>query len=295
MTELAKNQHDLATRDQQFYGKLPYSQYADKQAKADIETEIAGKQKMIALSQAELKALGGKRGLELAQKTVQSDRVKKQVEEIKNQQMMVAQHGKLGATIRQNAILARTALAGPLGVGAAAAAVGGAIAATVPSASPAHADMLAKSFELLSARIGTLLLPTVDMLALYLQKAANAVKRFEDRFPGAGDAIAGGIEGFIKGIFSGPFGIAHDLLSNAGGPGRPREEPTRTATMPAHFEAFDQAWRRIQQQAASTGPLEQELLAIQMANLPQQTRALNQIAANTTPANAPAPRPPLPQ
>lgn len=288
MNRLADNQANLAKVDQRTYGKLPYAGYADKQAKADVATELASKEKMIALSKAELKAISGKRGLELAQKTVQSDRIKKQVEEVKNQQMMIAQYGKIGATIRQNAALAKTAMSilSPgtlLGAGVAGITVGKA----VQEASPLHADTLTKSFDLLAAQLGTILLPSIDILSRALQDAAGVVGDFQKQFPGVGTTIASSVRTFLGGFF-GPLGPLAAIISPPGAP----KPPDRPATMPASFEAFDQAWRRIQQQAASTGDLEQQLLTLQMNNLPSQTAALQQIATNTAASPPPPQLPP---
>ncbi len=271
MSKLAENQEQLAKVDQRTYGKLPYAGYADKQAKADVETEIAGKQKMVALSQAELRALSGKRGMELAQKTVQADRVKKQVEEVKNQQLMIAQYGKLGATIRQMGGLASMASPGALlGLGIGGLTVGHA----VQQASPVHADMLSKSFDLLAAQIGTLLIPVVTSLSFALQQMSKGVESFAQK----ADKFEDSLPQWLKKLID-PSGL---FQINKEGPRfvKPGEEqPDRPATMPAHFEAFNQAWKRIQQQAASTGPLEQRILDVQMKML----EAMN---ANTAALNA---------
>jgi hypothetical protein len=285
MGRLAENQEKLARVDQRTYGKLPYAGYTDKQAKAEIATEIAGKQKMIALSQAELKALSGKRGLELAQKTVQSERIKKQVEEVKNQQRLIAEHGKLGATIRQTAgLLAKAASLRTLAALGPVAAVVGTAIATAPAASPIHADTLSKSFDLLSAQIGTILLPIVDDLSIGMQKLAGFIDFLNGKKKADGKKEAGFLDWIGFQIF-GPF---TPFIKNKG------EEPTRPATGPAHWEAFDQTWRRIQQEIAGRGPLEQQIFDIQMQNLPAQTLALQQIAVNTKPANQPPPPPALP-
>jgi len=290
MSKLAERQHDLAKVDQRTYGKLPYAGYAGKQAKADVETEIASKQKMIALSKAELQALSGKRGAELAQKTLQSERIKKQVEEVKNQQRLVAEHGKLGATIKQTAGLANMAGAmkalGPIW------AIIGAAVATAPAASPTHADMLSKSFELLSAQIGTLLLPIVTGLSGALQNMADKIKQITDQIPeNAKTTAANTVSGtgwLVTGL---PKAIKEWMMATMNG--RPVEQlnkPARPATMPASFEQFDQTWRRIQQEVAGRGDLEQKIFDVQMKNL----EALNKIAANTAPQNAPPPPPALP-
>lgn len=294
MGKLADNQRSLSKVDQRTYGSMPYAGYANKQAKADVASEIAGKQKSIALSRAELQALSGKRGVELATKTVQADRVKKQVEELKNQQIMVAQYGKIGATIRQAG--ASMSILGKLSpttlIGASVAGISAGYAGS--QASPERAATLSTSFDLLAAQIGTHLLPAMDALSGAAQSAANLFGKIPKPAPGTyagtGTLIGAGI-GTI--ILPGLGTIIGGIIGSIGGSFfKGKDEPTRTATGPAHFEALDQAWRRIQQQAASTGDLEQQLLQIQVANLPQQTRALNQIAINTTPQGQPVPLPP---
>lgn len=283
MNKLAERQMDLAKVDQRTYGSLPFGRFADKQAKADVETEIANKQKLVTLSQAEMRALSGKRGAELAQKTVQSERVKKQVEEIKNQQMMIAQHGRLGGTIMQMASMAKLAMGGPIGIAAGAvAAVGATAVATAGAASPVHSDMLSKSFTLLAAQIGTLLLPIIEDMAYALQIASDAVGWFGDKI---NDFLAVVPQWLKQGVD--PTGVLG--VNKEGALHRSQRQLDRPASMPASFEAFEQSWRRVQQEAASTGPLEQRILDVQMRNL----EALNQIVTNTTPRSSP-PSPQLP-
>lgn len=275
LDKLADKHAKLSVIDREGYSGQQFAAYAKRQAATDINVEMAAKEKGIALSKAELKALQGKRGIELAQKTVQEDRIKKQVAEVKNQQMMVAQYGRIGATIRQNAAMLR---AGMVAAGGPAAAMAGVAAATVPAASPIHAETLAKSFELLNARIGTLFLPAVDAVSLKLQLFADIIGKANDKMPDWLKASA--TEASLNVATAGTYST---LLKLAGWLAGEKKEPDRPATMPARFEAFDQSWRRIQQEAASRGTAEEKIYQIQMQNLPAQTALLQQIAGQKNP------------
>lgn len=299
MSKLAENQYDLAKIDKSTYGSMPYANYADKEKKADVETEIAGKQKSIALSQGEIKALKGKQGIELAGKTMQEGRIKKQVEEIKNHNMMVAQYGKIGASIMQagkglSGVLSKMpnlSLGGLMGMGVAGLTVGHAVS----QASPLHMETLTKSFDLLAASIGMHLLPMIDFLSVKMQGLSTYIEKsaipsshaFSESIKLHTEAFTS-LEGFgrLLGTYLGIIPAGTQRGKNKDDD----KEPDRPATKPAHFESFDQSWRRIQQEAASTGTLEQRTLDIQMRIL----EATNRVVVNTAPGNTPAPPPPLP-
>jgi hypothetical protein len=325
MTEIAKRAAELAKSDQSTYGSMKYGKAADAQANAEIEREIANRQKSIALSKAERAVLAGRRGdvsarmeakdtadallknqekaialgkaeltlhkgkqgAEVAQKTLQAERIKKQVDEVKLHQRMVAEHGKIGATLRERAsLLSRISPGALMGLGIGGITVGHAVG----QASPIHAETLSKSFDLLAAHIGTLLLPVVDQLSFALQRAAVAAEEFRNRANNVQDSMPLWLKEFLDpgGYFGlNPNGTVYNEQNPRNG------QPQRPATMPAHFEAFDQAWKRIQQEAAGRGPLEQQIYDLQMRNLPAQTAALQTIAANMPNQPPPQQMPPI--
>ncbi len=58
-----------------------------------------------------------------------------------------------------------------------------------------------------------------------------------------------------------------------------------SSTAQAGFSSIEDAWKRMQSEAASGGTLEAQLLAQQI----EANRQLNQLVSNTTPANQPQP------
>lgn len=148
-----------------------------------------------------------------------------------------------------------------MGMGAAGITVGH----SLQQASPDTYKTLTTSFDLLSATIGTALIPAaleVSKIFQGLSQGIAPVARFFRDNRAAGLSLISPTLGLTDVIF--------EALR-----GKPAEKPDMANTMPASFQSFEQGWRTIQQQAASNGPLETQLLQVQLDNL-QAARDNNQ-------------------
>lgn len=167
-------------------------------------------------------------------------------------------------------------------------AVAGAIYAGVRMAAGASdnaASLLSGSWKMVTNELGQVFLPLLVEVCRALQSFAEIIRNIKDSQFGQGAAASAGYIG--TGVHSLSIGVGNLLrdsplgrmLAGTGG----SRNLLASANTQAGFSSIEDAWRRIQSQAASGGSLEAQLLQQNIeANI-----SLAQIVTNTAPVNQP--------
>jgi len=213
------------------------------------------------LAQLDLKTYQSAKYTEVAKKTAYTSFLRQKAEEVKQNKIIEAQYGKIGAMVLR---LRGAAATGPLAALIAAGAAGVYYAANaVQKTSPDLSTTFDRSRDLYHAEIGATFTRTSARASSMYQTAAEGAREVSE------SRVGKAIQGFLEQIMT------------AGG--RFQLPAAPAATQPASFQSFEQGWRTIQQQAASTGPLEQRMLELNLQAL-DQLREMNQNISINPPA-----------
>ncbi len=193
-------------------------------------------------------------------------------------EQQVAQHGRLNVALGNLSSAASKVAGGFNQARMALAMFEGTVLGLVAKASPNTLATYQESWDLLQARIGTMMVPAVEEMSRTLQAAARLAEKAQ-AVPGVG-TVAGGLG---RGFF-GAGGLIVTLLDSLTGGDQELKRSMQGLIVPRVGMGAEEAYQAMQRDVLLRGPLEQEKLNEQMKNLAEILKGVETVIGDNTQA-----------